>query len=170
MGYVTDQRFRISKLVRTSVGTSIGSATPLKLLASTLILLCSSGCATAWARGIVRDETGKEVSGAEVAVSAIGADTVGARGESESNGCFSVTARARKGQPEFVLAVTAPGYKPVHARFPQKERFTALVTLAPKDGPGDGSVARVEVADQQKVFEEPCIPVVVSAASQLGIR
>jgi len=95
MGYVTDQRFRISKLVRTSVGTSIGSAAPLKVLASTLILLVSSGCATAWARGIVRDETGKEVSGAEVAVTAIGADMVGARGESESNGCFNVTARCK---------------------------------------------------------------------------
>ena len=170
MGYVTDQRFRISKLVRTSVGTSIGSATPLKLLASTLILLGSSGCATAWARGIVRDETGKEVSGAEVAVSAIGADTVDARGESETNGCFNVTAGARKGQPEFVLTVTAPGYKSVRVQFQQKERFTALVALAPKDGPGEGSVTRVEVSDQQRVFEEPCIPPVPSEASQIGIR
>ena len=148
----------------------MGSATVLKLLAGTLILLGSSGCATAWARGIVRDETGKEVSGAEIAVSALGADTAGARGVSESNGCFNVAARAGKDQPDFVLTVTAPGYKPVHARFEQKERFTALVTLAPVDGSGDGSVARVEISDQQKVFEEPCIPYVISAASQIGIR
>ena len=140
------------------------------LLACTLILLGSSGCATAWARGIVRDETGKEVSRAEIAVSALGADAVGARGVSESNGCFNVTARAGKDQPEFVLTVTAPGYKPVHVRFQQNERFTALVTLAPKDGPGDGFVTRVEVSDQYKLFEERCIPAVVSAASQLGIR
>ena len=140
------------------------------LLACTLILLGSSGCATAWARGIVRDETGKEVSGAEIAVSALGADAVGARGASESNGCFNVYARAGKDQPEFMLTVTAPGYKPVHVQFEQKVRFTALVTLAPKDGPGDGFVTRVEVSDQYKVFEEPCIPVVVSGASQLGIR
>jgi len=199
MGYITDERFRgsigdlwafqrpgletirryirgelpgslISKLVRMSVEESIGSATPLKLLVCTLILLGSSGCATAWARGIVRDETGKEVSGAQIAVSAIGSDAVGVRGESESNGCFNVTARAGKDQPEFVLTVTAPGYKPVHVQFQQKERLTALVTLAPKDGPGEGAVTRVEVSDQQKVFEEPCIPYVISAASQLGIR
>ena len=173
---MNDELFERGLAIRKSVlgaefvEKSIASATSLKLLVSALILLVSSGCATAWARGIVRDETGKEVSGAQIAVSAVDADVVGARGESESNGCFNVTAGARKGQPEFVLTVTAPGYKPVHARFRQKERFTALVTLAPKDGPGDGSVARVEVADQQKVFEEPCIPVVVSAASQLGIR
>jgi hypothetical protein len=86
MGYVTDERFRSSKFVRTTVEKSTLSTAPLKLLACTLILLGSSGCATAWARGIVHDETGKEVS------------------------------------------------------------------------------------DQQKVFEEPCIPVVISAASQLGVR
>ena len=86
MGYVTDERFRNSKFVRTDVEKSIGSATPLKLLVCALILLGSSGCATAWARGIVHDETGKEVS------------------------------------------------------------------------------------DQQEVFEKPCIPYVISAASQLGIR
>ena len=145
-------------------------ANPLELLVCTLILLGSSGCATAWARGIVRDETGKEVSGAQIAVSAVGAVEVGARGESELNGCFNVTARAKKDQPEFVLTVTAPGYKPLQVQFHRKERFTALVTLASKDGPGEGSVTRVEVSDQQRVFEEPCIPPVLSEASQLGIR
>lgn len=103
-------------------------------------------------------------------MSPLGEEVGGARGVSESNGCFNVLTSAKKEQSEFVLIVAAPGYKPVSAHFRKEDRFTALVTLAPESGPGDGSVTRVADSEQSRVYEQPCIPPVDGAASSFGIR
>ena len=138
------------------------------LVASVALFL--SACATAWARGVVRDRNGRPISEAAVALSAIGASSPSVTSLSEANGCFSVVAPARRGQASFLLTVKASGYKEVSVSFPRRERLTATITLLAETQPGTSTAARLSPSEESRAYEEPCIPVSVPDATRLGIR
>lgn len=142
----------------------------MRVLALPALVLSLSGCATAWARGIVRDREGQPVAGATLALAPAGSTTASSTDVSEHNGCFNVSASARKEQATFVLTVRAPGYKDVSVSFPRRERLTATITLTAEGEPGSSSLTRVPAAEELRVYEGPCIPPPVPGAMSLGLR
>lgn len=134
------------------------------------LVLSLSGCATVWARGIVRDQEGQPIAGATVTLSPAGSTSASSSGVSEHNGCFNILSSAKKDQTRFVLTVGASGFKELSASFTRKERLTATVTLLAESQPGDSSLTRVPESEERRVYEEACIPPPVPGAMSLGVR
>ena len=139
-------------------------------LGAAVLGLSASGCASAWARGVVLDPEGKPVEGATVELVAAEVSAAPRIVKSQSNGCFSVLAPLKKGQQSFRLTVRASGRKDASTSFPAPERLTAAVTLVADAQPGASSVTGLAAADVVKGYEERCVPAGVPGATSLGLR
>ncbi len=142
----------------------------MRLLVLPALVLSLSGCATAWARGVVRDAEGQPIPGATIVLSAAGATAASSTGVSEASGCFNILASARKEQETFVLTVRAAGYKDLSVSFPRRERLTATLMLLAEGSAGGSVLTRVPASEERRAYEEPCIPPAVPGAMSLGIR
>jgi len=140
------------------------------LLVPPALVLFTSACATAWARGVVRDQDGRPVSGATVALSEAGAPGAASTSVSESNGCFNVVTSARREQETFVLTVRATGYKDLSMSFRRRERLTATVLLMAESQPGSSALTRLSGDEERRVYEEACIPPAVPNATSLTLH
>ncbi len=126
-------------------------------------------CATASARGIVRDQDGRPVAGATVALSPERAPDDNVTGKSGKDGCFGVLTMTRGREAVFLLTVRAPGFKPLSATFPRQKRITADVTLVPDGQTGDSSLARLTSPRELRRFEDVCVPVYPPEATSFGL-
>ncbi len=127
-------------------------------------------CATASARGVVRDEGGRPIPGATVGLSPEREPDDDVTATSGTSGCFGVLTITRAWEATFLLTVRAPGYKPLSTPFPRQKRLTAAVTLVAEGQAGDSSLARLGSPRELKEFEARCVPVYPPGSTGLGIR
>jgi len=137
------------------------------LLAAAASTLLSAGCATIYARGLVRDAGGSPVGNAVVRVTSDETARPIAVSKTDANGCFSVSELAPRHRRGFTIEAAAPGFEPAAFRFTLHSPIL-LATLAGASADARSEIRSMSPKERSTLWEPLCVPAIPREASSLS--
>lgn len=116
-----------------------------------------AGCATVFARGVVRDAVGEPLGNASVQITSPRTGQVLAAGVTDAGGCFHLLVAAPQGERRFALEASEPGYKSVTFTM-GFDNPILLTTLAAVLSGQPSRIRRLSYEESYEQWELTCAP------------